>query len=168
MKREYIVIGLIILVLIAGGLYFRKPKTSSTDDSDSTQTSAPANIENKIEEKFKVDIPDDADKIEMEDATGGDASGIAVRKYEKNVFDASILADLPEPEKGKIYYAWISKGEEGKEGFERVLLGSLQIAKGGWSLEYTGSKDYSDYDTFLVSEGKTSDNKPDKVVLQSK
>ena len=162
MERRDIVIGLVILLVLAGIVYWvARPKQTSIEDIEPSPS-----IEEQLEEQFKTEIPEDADKVELEDATGGDARGIAFRKIVGGVLVLSFLADLVEPDEGSFYQAWVVKeDEEGQE--EMISLGKLAPAKGGYVLDYSTQKDLEGYDTVVISKEKTFDNQMEEKVLES-
>ena len=162
MERRDIVIGLVILLVLAGIVYWvARPKQTSIEDIEPSPS-----IEEQLEEQFKTEIPEDADKVELEDATGGDARGIAFRKIVGGVLVLSFLADLVEPDEESFYQAWVVKeDEEGQE--EMISLGKLAPAKGGYVLDYSTQKDLEGYDTVVISKEKTFDNQMEEKVLES-
>ena len=156
MNRRDIVIGLIILALIVGIVYFiKRPKTSTVSTETPIET-----IEQKMEDNFKLNIPEDVDKTELKDVSGGLGSGIAVRKYENGKFEHTVLADLPDPENGMFYGGWLVKDGQ------TVLTGKMRVAKGGYLLNFTSDKDYSDYKEVVVTLEKTDDQTPEEHVLE--
>jgi hypothetical protein len=162
MERRDIVIGLVILLVLAGIVYWvARPKNETILEIEDTPTT-----EEQIEEQFNTDIPEDADKAELEDVSGGDSSGIAVRDIIKGLFTLSLLVDLPDPETDYAYQAWAVKEDEKGEK-EYVSLGRLRIAKGGYVLDYESSKDLSEYKDIVVSLEKSIDGEIEKIVLES-
>lgn len=154
MKRRDIVIGLLVLVVLAGVVYWaRRPKTVQ-------QVEIEPSTEQKLEESFKIQIPEDVDKAELSDVSGGNSSGIATRKFESGKFTHALLADLPDPESGKFYQGWLIKGDE------TVSTGRLTMAKGGYLLEFESSTDYSDYKRVWITLEETSDATPEKHILE--
>jgi len=154
MKRRDIVIGLIVLAVLAGIIYL----TRRQEQQPELQTTP--SIEERLEESFNLEIPEDVEKAELSDVTGGSSTGIATRKYEEGKFTHAVLADLPEPAEGKFYEGWLVKGEE------VVSTGRLRVAKGGYLLEFESSTDYSDYKTVVVSEEEVADATPEKHILE--
>lgn len=141
MKRNDIVIGVVILAILAGVIYFvRRPKQKVEETTPTVTT------EEKLENSFNLQIPDDLDKAELKDTSGGDASGIATRDFENGIFTASVLADLPDLDGGS-YKVTLSNGTN------EVTLGTMRIAKGGYLLEYTSGTDYSAYNLVKVLSG---------------
>ena len=154
MKRRDIVIGFLVLVVLAGVVYWvRKPKVVP-------QVESQPSVEQKIEDSFKLQIPEDVDKSELSDVSGGSSSGIATRKFENGKFSHSVLADLPDPESGKFYQGWLVKGDD------MVSTGRLNVAKGGYLLEFESVTDYSDHKGILVTLEEKSDNTPEKHILE--
>jgi hypothetical protein len=163
MNRRDIVIGVVILAILAGVVYWRQRQAP---EEEVTQTPETLSVEDALENKFNVQIPEDVDKAELTDVTGGNASAIATRKYEDGTFTFSVLADLPDPESGKFYEAWLVKGEEGDEDYDILPAGKLSVAKGGWTLTYTSKTDYSDHNRVLVSEEEVNDGVPETHILE--
>ena len=80
-----------------------------------------------MEDKFVgLEIPEDADKIELINKSDGVAMGIATKK--------GIYADLPEPGPGENYQVVLSNG------IDSIVLGYLKVTKSGYLLEYDLSK----------------------------
>lgn len=117
MRARDIVIGLIILAIVAGAIvWFRRPKTPEPTPTPS--------VEEKLEETFRFQIPEDVERAELRDVSGGEGIGIATRDM--------VLADLPEPAATDAYQVWM----DGK------FLGTMRVAKGGYLFEekMTGKK----------------------------
>lgn len=133
MKRKDIVIGLIVLAALAGIIFwFRKPK-------DELRVPEIPSAEERMEEFFNVEIPEDIEKAQLEDVTGGDALGIATRNDENGVFVHVVLADLPDLEEGSFYEGWLIRGKEGDDDFDYVSTGKMRLGKGGYLLEFESS-----------------------------
>ncbi|OGM69659.1 hypothetical protein A2975_00930 [Candidatus Woesebacteria bacterium RIFCSPLOWO2_01_FULL_44_14] len=146
MKRNDIVIGIIILAVLAGVIYFvRRPKQKVEELPGPT-------TEEKIENSFNLEIPEDVDKAELKDMSGGNASGIVTRKFESGRFTLTVLADLPDLTSG-VYSVKISNDKGA------ASVGQMRIAKGGYLLDYSSGVNYSSYNKVTISVG-------DKVVLE--
>ncbi len=163
MNRRDIVIGFVVLAILAGVVYWRQNRE---EEDLSTQQPQTLSVEDRIEEKFNVEIPQDVDKAELKDASGGNASGLATRKWANGKFEHSVLADLPDPESGKFYQGWLVKSEEGDEDYSIVSTGRMQLAKGGWSLQFSSGIDYSEYAKVKISQEEISDRTPEKTILE--
>lgn len=133
MERRKIFAGLFVVLVILGVIFgIKKAKES--------KVVAPLDIPTQeetqeLESRFNLTIPDDSEKINLQ----GEGVGIATRKYEGGVFSHVVIADLPEPEKGK-YEGFLVKDEN-----NRIQTGTLKLAKGGYILEFTSNTDYSSY-----------------------
>src|SRR4030042_4486336 len=102
MDKKSIVLGLIIFVALAGGtILYRNSKTSKP-----VPTPTPS-VSEKITNNFKYQIPDDVEKMELKDVSGGNGSGLVTRKYEGGRFTLVVLADLVEPPAGSFYSGWL-------------------------------------------------------------
>lgn len=150
-RRRDIVTGLVILVVVAGLVYwfkFRKPTPSVPQvNNPSIQQ-----VEQGIEDKFKFKVPDNVEKAQLKDITGGDGSGIATKN--------EILVDLPDPEPGTFYQAWLQNAN-GK----LLSLGKLGMVKGGWLISYNGA-DYPTYNKIVISQEKVLDGAIEERVLE--
>lgn len=160
MKQRDIVIGLAILAAIVGGLLWRN-RQASEEMKVPQEEIASDTTEKKIEEKFNTEIPDDAEKAELKDVSEGDGSAIATRKVTDNKTEIAVLADLPDPETGKFYEAWLVK-----DSVAGIKLGGLRVAKGGWVIEKTSTNDVGDYKTVVVSLEEKRDNTLEKPILK--
>lgn len=166
MNRRDIVIGVVVLLVLAGVIYVRNRNANNDLKVPETQTQG-STTEQKLEDKFKVQIPDDAPKAELKATDGGDASGIATHDYKDGTYKLTVLADLPEPAKGTFYQGWIVKGEEGKDDYNLISAGRLTTGKGGYMLEYQSKKDYTDHSKIVISEEKSQGTKiGDTTVLE--
>lgn len=161
MKARDIVIGLVILAVLATSIVVirraRAPKT--------VPTSTPS-VEQKLEKSFNFEIPDDVERAELKDVSGGTGSGIATRKYEAGRFSHTVLADLPDPAAGTFYEGWLVRGKEGDSNFAYISTGKLRVAKGGFLLEFESGKDYSEYKGVVVTLEKVNDVKPETHTLE--
>lgn len=162
MKRRDIVIGLLVLAVVVGVIYWRRNSASK----DELIVPEAMSVEDSMEERFNLQLPDDVDKAELLDVNSGNSSGIATRKYENSRFTHSVLADLPDLEAGSFYQGWLVRGEVGSDDYARVSTGKLMIAKGGWMLDFTSGVDYSGYNKMMVSEETVNDLTPEKIVLE--
>ena len=98
MKRRDIVIGSVILLLLVGVIYWNR-RNRRLEELKVPETLTKS-VEETLEDKFKIEIPEDIDKAELKDVLGGTASGIATRKFENSTFTHAIISDLVDPEDG--------------------------------------------------------------------
>lgn len=154
MKARDIVIGLVILAVLAGTIYFIRRPRQTLEELPSPS------VEEKIEESFNLEIPEDVDKAQLKDVTGGTSSGIATRSYEGGRFSHMVLADLPNPAAAAFYEGWLVRDKD------FFSTGKMRIAKGGWILEYESSIDYSDYDQVVITEELIDDKTPETHILE--
>lgn len=162
MQRRDIVVGLVILAALAGFIYFRGRQPAPEE----LQVPETLSVEKKLEEAFKIEIPEGIEKIELKDVTGGDATGLATRKFEAGSFTHTVLADLPDPEPGTFYEGWLVRGEVTDVDFHLISTGKMRVAKGGYLLEFESSTDYSDYKQVVITLEKVADNNPEEHVLE--
>lgn len=150
MNRRDIAIGVVIvLVLWVIIAWLRK----SDDKLNQTPVPTPSvsESEKKLESTFKIDIPDDIDKAELKKTGDQDGSGIATREVKDQKLLVTVLADLPDPKKGYSYQVTLEKDEVKDEKQDKLLLGSLRVAKGGWLLETSTKEEYQEYPKVKVS-----------------
>jgi hypothetical protein len=147
-SRRDVAIGFIIIILIVVGAFYYKKNKSPKLPISSTPS---VEYQKDFEDKFKFDIPDNSNSIELKDVSGGDARGIATEK--------EILVDVNDPDVGYFYEGWLEKDNN------LVSVGMLRVAKGGWLLEYDRSK-YEGYKKLIISLEKLNDQKLEKKVLE--
>jgi len=160
MKRRDIVIGIVVLVLLGGIVWWRQ-KNQETPKVPQTLST-----EQSLEQKYNIQIPEDVSKAELKDVTGGSASGIVTKDFKDGEFTSSVIADLPDPESGHFYEAWLSKGEKGSSDYSLISLGTFNNAKGGYLLDYNSKTDYSDYDSVMITSETKLDKNPESTVLE--
>lgn len=149
-KRD-VVIGFIIIILIVVGAFYYRKTLRDKKISNTLPTPISISFKKELENKFKFDIPDNTNSIELKDVSDGNGRGIAT--------DTEVLADIEDPATNYFYQAWLQKGDS------IVSLGKLEIAKGGWLLEYNRSK-LNDAEKIVISLEKIFDNKLEKRVLE--
>lgn len=159
MNRNDIVMGAIILAVMLGGFLLLRNNQTPAIEVEPTP-SAIETLEDQIESNFKVDIPDNVEKAQLKDLSGGDGSGLATRIFENNKFTSTLLVDLPEPAVGGFYQAWLSDGEDFKS------LGRLRVAKGGYMVDYSGAQNLEEFTEVIVSQEKGSVSTPSNIVLE--
>lgn len=115
MRTKDIVTGLIVLaIIVAGVFWFRR----SRQEKQNVLTLPTPNAQEQIKKTFNgLTIPENTEKTDLKDVSGGNGVGIATRDM--------VLADLPEPKTGTYYKVWV----DGK------LLGTMRVAKGGFLFE---------------------------------
>lgn len=96
-------------------------------------------VEDQLKKKLNgLVIPDDAEKIDLRNTSGGEGMGIATK--------TEVIADLPDLSSGQVYQVLLGNGAK------TVLLGNMRQAKGGYILEYNLSK-YPGYNQITVVRG---------------
>ena len=151
-KNRDIVIGAIVIVILVFlvGYFVRKGRNKAAEP----QPTSSAEAVREIEDKFKIDIPENAEMLELKNLTQDSISALAARSKTDSMYNISVLADLPDPKPGSQYSAWLLKDTKDKE---FVKLGNLRIAKGGYLIDYQSKTDYSDYNMVLISEETKND-----------
>ena len=164
-SKKDIFIGLLVLAVIAGVIvWLQRPREELRVEI--TPTPIIEEIEERIRETFKVEIPDDVERAVLTDVTDGDASGLAVRKYEAGVFTHTVLADLSDPELGFFYEGWLVRGQEGDDDFAFISTGKMRLAKGGFVLEFSSQQDLTTYERVVITLERVDNQKPEKHILE--
>lgn len=161
MNRRNLIIGIIILAIVAAVIYFTRKSAPQT----LIESPQPTSTSQNIEDKFKVSIPSSAERITLSDDTGGNATGIAARDFSNDTFTLTVLADLPDLDSGSFYQAWIVKGAD-LENSPKLSLGRLSLKKGGYVIDFSVNKDYSDYNLVVVSKETAADSTIEMPILQ--
>lgn len=145
MKARDIIIGLAVLViLITGALLIRRARNSKNLTAVPT-----SNIAQNVESKFPgLVVPENADRANLGDVSGGQGMGEAIRTFENGKFSLTIIADLPEPKAGEFYRGFLVSGDK------QILLGTLSTAKGGFLLDFTSTQDLTSYNKVVVTLGQ--------------
>ncbi|OGM11980.1 hypothetical protein A2Z22_04845 [Candidatus Woesebacteria bacterium RBG_16_34_12] len=157
MDKKDIVFGLVIILILTAVVYYWKKPPAVEQDLVVPQT---LSVEDEIEEKFKIQIPEDVEKAELKDVSGGDGSGIATRKFAEGEFSHTILVDLPDPEGIRFYEGWLVKDNE------TVSTGKLNLAKGGYLLEFQSDTDYTSFNQVVVTLEEKLDKTSEKHILE--
>lgn len=158
MKVRDVVIAVVVLaLLIAGALYYKKARVAVAPSPLPEPT---VNFQT-IESKFPgLTVPANADRINLNGVGGMSGLGEAWRAYDNGKYSLTVMADLPAPKSGFFYQGWL-----GKDG-NYLSLGQLQSSKGGYLVEFSSSKDYSDYKDVLVTQEKYFNSTPETHLLE--
>ncbi len=163
MNRRDIVIGLVVLAIIAGAIYFSQRNGADLEISEPTPTPT-GQIERQLEETLQREVPEDVEKVELQDE---DSIAIVTREEAATGGHlVTVLADLPQPEEGEFFQAFLERGEQDTEEFERVSLGRLNSIKGGYVVEFQSNQDLSEYNRVIISKQTRLSNEPEEVVLE--
>src|SRR3989344_6832811 len=163
MKREHWV-GLVVVVLVIGGLWWWRGKRIEQSQVFPAEGEG-VEIEDRASElakRFGVILPDNLERAELKDVTGGVGGGIATRSYTDGKFELTVLAELPEPKAGERDEGWLVRDEP----FSSVYTGKLRIAKGGLVLEFSDKMDCRDHVKVVVTLEKQDDRKLETHVLE--
>lgn len=161
MKDRNFLISLVVVLVIFGLLYSffrRSPKEVPSPPAETLPFSQEE--ETGLESQVGIEIPEDIEKTKLEDVKGGEAMGIATRKFEEDEFEHTVTASLPDPEPGKFYQGWL-----GKDG-ELVPSARLVKKKGGWVLSFTDQEDKTDFNRVVITLEEKDDDLPEERVLE--
>ena len=158
MKTRDVVVGFLVLVVLIAGILLAK---NSKKNNVLNLPSPTPSISQTITEKFGgITVPSNADKADLVTVAGGSGIGEAIRVFENGKFELTVLTDLPQPSNGYFYQAWMGNGTI------FISLGKLNLAKGGYFIDFTSTKNYSDYKKIVVTVEKVFDQKAEEKVLE--
>ena len=163
MKGRDIVIGLIVLAAIAAIVFWYRKSSLETSTPSPSVTEE---TQETFETNFGITLPEDAERATLEDVMGGSGSGIATRRIEGGIFMHTVLADLPDPEGTTFYEGWLVRGKMGDSDFHFISTGKMQVAKGGFLLNFESSTDYSDYTGVVITLETVFDATPEEHILE--
>ncbi len=161
MKRETIIGAAVVILILVGAYYFfTRYQGSEVVPSPVEKTPVSEELEEGFETGMGIEVPEGVEKTTLADVTGGAGTGMATRRFEDNLFEHTVMAALPEPGTGKFYEGWlVSDGQF-------FSTGKLEEMKGGWYLEFSADKDYSDYNRVVVTLEEKDDSQPEKHLLE--
>jgi hypothetical protein len=162
-KRETI-IGAVVVVLILIGAYFffSRYQRGKVAPPPAEKVPVAEELEEGFEAGMGIEVPEGVEKTTLTDVTGGAGRGMATRKFEKGVFEHTVMASLPEPGAGKYYEGWLVRNGE------ILSTGKMKEMKGGWYLEFSADRDYSDYNQVVVTLEEKDDRQPEKHILEGR
>lgn len=159
MKGKEVLIGFVVVAAVIGAIFFLRARKVTKAPAPISSPSIEV-VEEKIEEGFKITIPSDVERIELAAVSEITGTGLATRKYAAGKFTHMVLADLPDPTVGSFYQGWLVKDDTS------LATDRLQIAKGGYLLEFIYPTDLSSYNKVVVSLEKVLGQRPTKSVLE--
>ncbi len=159
---------IIIVILIAGVLYFIASKTNvagigGSGDSivlrDATRGLTPVKVDGTpVEVKNAVNLT--SNTATLRNVSGEVASAVATRVFGNGSYTLTVDATLPDP-KGSKYEVWLVGGGQ------TVEAGFMEGAKTAWSLTFRDSDKYSSLKSVWITREITSeDERPEKHVLE--
>lgn len=145
MKTRDLIVGFMVLVaIVAIVLVYKNSKkvtpvvTNPTPDFQQVESKFPA-----------LKVPANADRISLNDVSGGTAMGEAFKTFEGGKFSVTLMANLPAPSAGNVYKGYLINGNT------QILLGNLTSEKGGYIVNFTSNQDLTSYKQVVVMLGST-------------
>lgn len=161
MKRETIIgAGVVILILVSGYYFFTRYQKGEVTSLPVEKIPVTQDLEKGFEAGMGIEVPEGIEKTTLTDVSGAAGTGMATRKFEKGVFEHTAMASLPEPGVGKYYEGWLVRDGD------FFSTGKMKEIKGGWYLELSVDKDYSDYNQVVVTLEEKDDSQPEKHILE--
>jgi len=158
MKKQDIVFGSFLLLIVLVTYFYFKNQSNLSVPTEPVPT---VSLDEKVEGRFDTKLPENVEKTELKPLALGSSFAAATREYVNGQFNLAILADLPDPEAGQFYQAWLTVGDG-----QQLSLGKLRQAKGGWLLEFSSNVDYSKHNDVAITLESTLDTTPEKTILQ--
>jgi hypothetical protein len=144
MTRKQALVGLLVILIVIGiGVGMRRAK--KTPQVPLVLPSASAY--EQIQKTFNISLPTDVERADLKKVGSVEGMGVATRKWQNGKFEFTVLADLPDPTEGKPYQVWLQKDTG-----EKIFLGNLRVAKGGFLLNFESTVNFSDYKKVIVVE----------------
>ena len=139
MNTKRIITIFVVLIIAVAAFLILSPRFGKKPP-ETISTPSPS-VEEQLEQKLKgLVIPDDTDKTELKNVSGGEGMGIAT--------STEVVADLPGLTAGQTYQVLLGNGTK------TVLLGTMIQAKGGWMLSYDLSKHSGFNQIFIVRDSE--------------
>jgi len=147
MKSRDAVIGFVfVVILIAGVLWIFKSKTAKTPN---TPVATPS-IEQEVNNAFPtLNVPAGTDRADLNSTSGNSGIGVATRQKMGNSFSITVMANLQAPIRDS-YKAELSNGTS------NIVLGSMNLTKSGYLVNFTSIQDLSSYNKVIVTLGGNS------------
>ena len=159
MKKQYLTIIIIILVLIAGAIFFTKFFNKSVVSSES-------GAEEKIVDISVLESIVNNDNTEITLLTAVDESisvGRAFRLIKDGKLDHTVIATMPDPVEGNVYEGWLVQTDP----LDFFSTGILEKSEDGqWVLIYGGDDEMANHSRVIVTEETVVDDQPERHVIQ--
>lgn len=147
MRISKIVITILSSILLAGCFHKGKPADVGKPSANEGEGVEIEDRVSKLSKQFGVTLPDGVKKAALDPVDGSPSSGLATLEETKGAHLIAILANLPDLGKRETYMAQLTGNEK------PVALGTLSLAKGGWTLERKVNIDPTIYKTVEVLKG---------------
>jgi len=105
MKKQDIVFGSFLLLIVLVTYFYFKNQSNLSVPTEPVPT---VSLDEKVEGRFDTKLPENVEKTELKPLALGSSFAAATREYVNGQFNLAILADLPDPEAGQFYQAWLN------------------------------------------------------------
>ena len=170
-RSRSILVGVVVVIIVILIVIFfvrrSQNENSNLVNSNIPFPQATSAFESQLQNNFGITVPSSAVKANLVDVTGGNQMGLAT--FDKQSLpdgklsgqnDYTVIANLEDPATGYFYEAWLANNTD------VIPLGQLNIAKGGWLLDYTTPKDLTDHKKVWITLESVNDNTPEKHILE--
>src|SRR6266404_3857775 len=165
-RSRNILIGVVvIIIIILSAIFLIRRAQSSNQNSLNLPTFTPiSQFQQQLQTNFGIKVPASAVKADLVDINRGNQMGLVTldKSNGQNVY--TVIANLNDPSSGYFYQAWLIN--DSTKTADIISLGKLNLAKGGWLVNYSSIKDLSDHKKVWVTLEKIADNTPEKHILE--
>jgi hypothetical protein len=166
-SRDILVgVVVIILVILVAVFLIRRRQAANVVTNSSPLPTPVSEFQQNLENNFGITVPSTATKADLTDTTGGGQMGLVTADKTNGQNSYTVIANLETPASGYFYQAWLVRGSQGDTNYEPVLLGNLNVAKGGWLVNYVTPRDLSDHKSVWITLEKVNDQIPEKHILE--
>ncbi len=157
-RARNVLVGIVIIIIIilVAVFFIRRQQSLNIITVASPLPTLPSTYQQDLQNNFGITVPSDAKKADLRDVTGNNQMGLVT--LEKQNY--TVIANLEDPTPPYFYQAWLVKDND------IVSLGKLDIAKGGWMVNYSASRDLSDHKMVWITYERVLDNTPEKHILE--
>jgi hypothetical protein len=160
-----IVLGIVALVLIAGGVYYFSTQNKSDEVANQVVTQvvdkAVEEMENNVNDMMEVEYQYSAN---LEDVSGGTAIGVAYANYDEGGYVAyATFNNLPELDEGYFYEGWVVR----KSPQNVISSGVVKMENGVYVNRFSASDDLTDHSFYVLTlEPDDGDPAPAEHILE--
>lgn len=149
---------LAVVVVVGGLIWWRNRAVGEPVAQPLTQEQVTEQKTNQFLQDAGISIPAGTDRANLADVNNVGATGVATRKVTNGTTEVSVIAGIAD--ESKMYVAWLKNDSN-----QYKRLGTLRVAKGGLTLDYSG-KNLDGYGKVIVSEEVKVGSAPTKLILE--
>lgn len=161
-RNRNILVGaaVIIIIILIAIFLVRRRQASPLITVNSPLPTPNVSFQEDLQNNFGITVPSTASKADLKDASGKNQMGLITLDKTNNQNMYTVIANLDDPQAGYFYEGWLVSGNN------YISLGKLNVAKGGWLINYNSPKNIEDHKTVWITLEKVNDNMPETHVLE--